>query len=81
MDVEHPKPAPDALFKILDHFGCAPQETIFIGDSIIDQQHARGAGVDLIAFRNRDLSAAYHVSSFMEVLRLEPFVNRTGQAP
>ncbi len=80
MDVVHPKPAPDALQKILGHFGCAPGETIFIGDSDVDQQHARSAGVDLIAFRNTNLRAAFHVDSFMQVLELEPFRPLPGQS-
>lgn len=79
-DVQHPKPAPDALLKILDYFGCAPGETIFIGDSDVDQHHARNAGVDLIAFRNKDLPAAYHVDSFMDVLQLAPFCHLPDQS-
>lgn len=81
MDVEHPKPAPDALLKILDHFDCAPGETIFIGDSEVDREHTQNAGVDLIAFKNKDLTAAYHVDSFMDVLGLEPFKDLRDQAP
>ena len=73
IDVAMPKPAPDALFKIFDHFRCAPGQTIFIGDSEVDRQHTVNAGVDLIAFRNRQLDARYHVESFMEILDLAPF--------
>lgn len=67
-----PKPAPDALLEILDHFACKPEEAVFVGDSIIDEQHAAACGVALIAFRNPDLQANYHVRSFMEILKL-PF--------
>jgi len=35
-----PKPAPDALHVILDHFQLRPDEAIFIGDSSVDQGHA-----------------------------------------
>ena len=73
MDVTHPKPAADALLKIFDHFNCGPRETIFIGDSEVDRRHTENAGVDLIAFKNKNLDAAYHVDSFMEILDLEPF--------
>jgi phosphoglycolate phosphatase len=73
MDVQHPKPAPDALLKIFDHFNCGPEETIFIGDSEVDRLHAENADVELIAFKNTCLAAAYHVDSFMEILDLEPF--------
>lgn len=68
-----PKPAPDGLLEILGHFDCKPDETIFIGDSILDRQHSASCGVELIAFKNEALQAEYHVSSFMEILSLEPF--------
>lgn len=73
-DVPNPKPAPDALYKIFDHFKCGPEETIFIGDSDVDRQHTENAGVDLIAFKNRDIKARFHVGSFMEILDLPPFL-------
>ncbi len=67
-----PKPAPDGLEEILEHFGCSPEETIFIGDSIIDAQHAAACSVPLVAFKNPALEAEYHVCSFMEILNLPP---------
>ena len=72
-DVKNPKPAPDALYKILDYFQCTADETIFIGDSHVDQLHTESAGVPLIAFRNKELKARYHVNSFMEICLLKPF--------
>jgi len=68
-----PKPAPDALLEILDFYNCHADEAIYIGDSIIDYEHAAGCGVRLIAFKNENLPAEYHVSSFLEILQLEPF--------
>lgn len=68
-----PKPAPDGLIAILDHFGCQPEEAVFIGDSTIDEQHAAAGKVSLIAFRNPALQARYHVQSFLEILELPPF--------
>lgn len=73
--VAHPKPAPDALLEILAFFGCRPEEAIFIGDSVLDEQHAAAAGVALIAFKNRELQAAYHVQGFLEILGLPPFID------
>jgi HAD superfamily hydrolase (TIGR01509 family) len=67
-----PKPAPDGLLEILAYFDCTPDEAVFIGDSIIDEQHANSCGVPLIAFKNPNLRAAYHANSFFEVLRLPP---------
>lgn len=68
-----PKPAPDGLLEILEHFQCKSTEAIFIGDSIIDQQHASACDVPLVAFKNRDLDADFHVNSFMELIELPPF--------
>lgn len=72
-----PKPAPDALLEILDYFKCSPEETLFIGDSVIDEQHAKSCDVELIAFRNKKLHAAYHVTNFMEILQLPPLQDKT----
>ena len=67
-----PKPAPDGLLMILDHFGLTPAEAIYIGDSEVDVEHCQSVGVELIAFKNPNLTADYHVNSFMEILALPP---------
>ena len=72
-----PKPAPDGLLEIMAFFRCTAAETIFIGDSSIDQHHAAACQVPLIAFKNPALTADYHVRSFMEILRLSPFLAGT----
>ena len=73
LDVKNSKPHPDAILKILDHFGLAVKDSIFIGDSIVDLEHAESVGMKMIAFKNQDLPAAYHVNSFMEIIRLPIF--------
>lgn len=73
-DVARPKPHPDALQAILAHFGLTVEEAVFIGDSTVDRDHAASVGMRLIAFKNPDLLADYHVSSFMEIVNL-PFFN------
>jgi len=70
---KRPKPAPDGLLEILDHFDCKPEETVFIGDSIVDEQHAAACNVPLIAFKSPKLQAQFHVKSFMEILTLPIF--------
>ncbi len=72
-NAKRPKPAPDALLEILEHCNCEVGEAIYIGDSIIDRQHSDGCGMRLIAFRNKELAAEYHVTSFLEILDLPPF--------
>jgi phosphoglycolate phosphatase len=78
-NAKRPKPAPDALLEILEHCDCEVDEAIYIGDSIIDRQHSDGCGMRLIAFRNKDLAAEYHVTNFMEILELPPFKKGSSQ--
>ena len=67
LDVKNPKPAPDMLLKIMDHFNITPKQAIYIGDSQLDEDAANAAGVPLIAYKNQSLSADYHINGFMEV--------------
>ncbi len=73
-----PKPAPDGLYMILDHFGLQVEEAIYIGDSEVDREHCAAVGMELIAFRNPGLVADYHVDSFMEICTLPPFTALAG---
>jgi HAD superfamily hydrolase (TIGR01509 family) len=73
LDVERPKPHPEALHRILANLGVRADEGIFVGDTQVDVDHAAAVGMPLVAFRSPSLRAAYHVSSFREVLRLPPF--------
>jgi HAD superfamily hydrolase (TIGR01509 family) len=66
-DVTRPKPHPEALLKILNYFDLEPYQTIYIGDSQVDEQAARAAAIPLVAFRNRELSADYHIDSLKEL--------------
>jgi HAD superfamily hydrolase (TIGR01509 family) len=70
MDVENPKPHPEALHKILAHFKLTVPECIYIGDSQVDADHTAAVNMRMIAFKNPALSADYHVNSFMEIVRL-----------
>ncbi len=75
-NARRPKPYPDALLEILDHYSCLVGEAIYIGDSIIDREHTSACGMRLIAFKNEKLDAEFHVNSFLEILDLPPFKNR-----
>ena len=66
-DVERPKPHPDVLLKISDHFNIPPDQVIYIGDSPLDELAARTAGMPLVAYRNPELSAEYYVNSLNEI--------------
>ena len=70
LDVTNPKPAPDCLDKVAQMFQAAPSEVMYIGDSILDQQAARAAGTQFVAFANPDLEAEKHIRSFKELFYL-----------
>lgn len=67
LDVEHPKPHPESLWKILEAFKLKPHEVVYVGDSIVDQQAAQAANVTLIAYCNPELEAFYHIESLIEL--------------
>jgi phosphoglycolate phosphatase len=67
LDVSSPKPHPESLLKILDHFQMAAGEAVYIGDSIVDAEAARRAGIPLIAYKNPILEADLHVDSFPDL--------------
>lgn len=54
----HKKPSPDGVLKILDDFKFLKDEAIFIGDSEVDIQTAKNAGIPCISvtwgFKTRD---------------------------
>lgn len=43
------KPAPDSLLAAMERLGSSPEETVYIGDSAVDIETARNAGVDCIS--------------------------------
>uniref|UniRef100_A0A7C3V6T2 phosphoglycolate phosphatase n=1 Tax=Desulfobacca acetoxidans TaxID=60893 RepID=A0A7C3V6T2_9BACT len=66
LDVSRPKPHPESLWRIMAHFDLAPEEVIYIGDSSVDEEFARNAGVPLVAYRNPGLNADFHLDSFAD---------------
>ncbi len=44
-DVKKPKPDPEGMLKIIDHFGVLPQKVLFLGDTMYDYEVARRSGV------------------------------------
>jgi phosphoglycolate phosphatase len=66
-DVTHPKPHPEQLEKIMARFSLNPDQVLFVGDSIYDQQAARAAGTVFAAFMQVHLDADLHVSAMREI--------------
>lgn len=67
LDVEHPKPHPEQLLKIMEQFGVEPEGMLYIGDSKTDEQAAKDAGVCFVAYGNPKLEAHHHIRGLKEV--------------
>jgi len=50
--VSNPKPHPEPLLKVLEHFGIAAEEALFVGDGEVDMLAARDAGVPFISYKS-----------------------------
>jgi HAD superfamily hydrolase (TIGR01509 family) len=70
MDVEHPKPHPEQLQVILNHYGLTADQMLYIGDSQVDAQAAAAAQVPFIAFGNAELAAVDHLESLWQLVDL-----------
>ena len=75
LDVREPKPHPECLHQILEHFQVLPEQACYIGDSDLDREVSHRVGVIFIAYRNPDLSANFHLKNHSDLWRL---LNRKG---
>lgn len=69
-DVDRPKPYPDPLIRILEHFEIEAYRALYVGDSELDEIAAKGAGVPFVAYQNRSLSANFHIESLKELAQI-----------
>lgn len=67
--VANPKPHPEPLIKVFDHYGILPAEALFVGDSEVDRQAAQAAGVPFVAYK-ADLLAHARIRRHGEILNL-----------
>jgi HAD superfamily hydrolase (TIGR01509 family) len=67
--VTNPKPHPEPLLKVLDHYGIAPSEALFVGDSDVDRLAAEAAGVPFIAYK-ADFPAMLRIDNHQEIFSL-----------
>ena len=70
LDVQNPKPHPESILKVLKFFQITPQEALYIGDSSVDDEAAKAAGVLFVSYKDRDLDADYHVDALLDILKL-----------
>lgn len=62
-----PKPLPEGALTICHAWRLTVNAALFIGDSENDMLTAQGAGIPFAAFKNRDLEAAAHISSYAQL--------------
>jgi phosphoglycolate phosphatase len=66
-DVQRPKPYPDPLLKIIDHFQIDPEQALYVGDSKLDKDAAKAARIPFVAYGDPSLSAKYHIENLKEI--------------
>lgn len=64
-----PKPHPDPLLRILNHYGLNADEALFVGDSVVDSQAAEAAGVHFVGYR-ADLAGSYRIDNHEEIMAI-----------
>lgn len=65
-----PKPNPDGLFEIMAEWNLPASAIAFLGDSSVDEQAARKAGVPFWAFRNPALVARLHFTDYFSMISM-----------
>ena len=70
LDVEHPKPHPESIEKIIRELHLDREEAVFIGDSDVDQQTARSSGIKFIAYKNKDIGNDALIEDHLDVIKL-----------
>lgn len=64
------KPAPDSIYEVLEQLNIPKEEAVYIGDSDVDAETAKNAGIDLIAvtwgFRDREVLEATGAKVFAQ---------------
>ena len=70
LDVKNPKPHPESIEKIIQTLHLNKEETVFVGDSDVDQQTAKSSGVRFIAYKNRDIANDAYIDDHLDLLNL-----------
>lgn len=70
LDVNHPKPHPESIEKIMEAFELKKEEAVFVGDSEVDKQTAESSGVRFIAYKNREIANDLFIEDHLDLLGL-----------
>jgi HAD superfamily hydrolase (TIGR01509 family) len=78
LDVARPKPHPESVIRIIGALGVRTEATLYVGDSEIDLDTARSAGVRFVAYKNRAISTGIVIDDHREILK---FLGIAGSPP
>ena len=73
--IDVPKPAPNCVFNIIEHYGVNKEETLFVGDTWYDYKCARAAGVNVAIMTfmkrefNEDFNPDFKTKSFRKLYK------------
>ena len=70
LDVKHPKPHPESIEKIVNHFGLSKEEVVLVGDSEVDKQTARSSGILFVAYKNREIAEDLFIQDHRSLLEI-----------
>jgi HAD superfamily hydrolase (TIGR01509 family) len=70
LDVTNPKPHPESVEKIIQKFNLKKEETVFVGDSEVDQQTAKSSGIRFIAYKNREIANDAFIEDHLAILNI-----------
>jgi phosphoglycolate phosphatase len=66
-DVHHPKPHPESMERIFHSLAVTAKETLYIGDSQVDEALAIATEVFFVAYKNQHLQAHFHIDHFQQL--------------
>ena len=67
--VQNPKPHPEPLLRVLNHYGISSGEALFIGDSEVDCQAATAAGIPFVAYK-AELTAMARIDHHRDIVNV-----------
>jgi phosphoglycolate phosphatase len=68
LDVVRPKPDPESMDNILRALNVRPDETLYVGDSVIDLKAAESSGVTFVAYKNPSISTGISIDDHRKIL-------------
>jgi len=68
LDVKHPKPHAESIEKIMQAFNLDKGETVFVGDSEVDQKTAESSGIKFVAYKNREIPSDVFIDDHLALL-------------